>query len=81
MGSLPRWARRAPLRLAIVVLLSLLVGGACYGVSVSPVGQALVSTSGGRPGSRGPATPAVAPSTSTSTGAPADTAASAATAP
>jgi hypothetical protein len=74
MGSLPRAVRHAPLRLAIVVLLSFLVTGVFYGVSLTPVGQSMVSARGGPPAGRGP-NAAAKPSTT----APADPAASATT--
>jgi hypothetical protein len=65
MNVLPPTLRRIPLRLAIVVLLSLLVAGACYGVSLSPATQLLVGSRGGPPAGRGanaataPAVPAI----------------------
>src|SRR6266542_351388 len=77
MESLPLSARRAAIRLAIVVLLSLLIASACYGVSLSPVSQAMVSTSGGRPAGRGPGNPAARPSATTSDGVSTDSAANA----
>jgi hypothetical protein len=65
--SLSRSLRRAPLRLAIVVLLSLLVAGALYSISLTPVSQSLASTRGGPPAGRGLANPAAAPAASTTT--------------
>jgi len=58
--SLSRSLRRAPLRLAIVLLLSLLVAGAFYCVSLTPVSQSLASARGGPPAGRGLANPAAA---------------------
>jgi len=62
MDNLPVSIRRIPIRLAIVVLLSLLVAGACYGVSLTPVSQAMMSSRGGPPAGRGGANPAAKPS-------------------
>ena len=74
MENLSLALRRAPIRLAIVVLLSLVVAGACYGVSLTPVGQSLVGSHGGPPAGRGAGAPAGKPQVSAT--APADPATS-----
>jgi hypothetical protein len=84
MGSLPRAVRHAPLRLAIVVLLSFLVTGVFYGVSLTPVGQSMVSARGGPPPGRGPnavAKPSTTAPADSATAAAGSTAASAQAAP
>ena len=65
MESLSRSLRRAPLRLAIVGLLSVLIAGAVYSISLTPVSQSLLSTRGGPPAGRGLAGPAAVPAAST----------------
>ena len=79
MESVPLSIRRASLRLAIVVLLSLLVASACYSVSVTPAVQTLVSANGGRPGERAPENPSATGSATTSTAAPTDASSGSAT--
>jgi hypothetical protein len=50
---------RAPVRLAIVALLSFLVAGACYAVSLTPASQMMAGSRGGPPGGRGGASVAM----------------------
>ena len=85
MNGLSPTLRRIPVRLAIVVLLSFLVAGACYGVSLTPASQVLSSSRGGPPAGRGPnaatAPAAPAPASSSTSTAPSASAGSTASAP
>ncbi|MFN8632693.1 MAG: hypothetical protein U0893_02475 [Chloroflexota bacterium] len=55
MQTLPIAVRRVSLRLVIVVLVSFVVAGAFYGLSLTPVGQSMSRTRGAPPGRDGAA--------------------------